>query len=113
MAIMCRKYLSFSIKEIPCPESNRIIGAELSDKKGGRWYIFGVYLSDNNLDIYAREITIVENMYHYYSSYGKVILGGDFDGSLATGSATYQPTQIQVSDKVCYELWLIQTRLWF
>lgn len=32
VVIMCRKFLSFSIKEIPCPESNRIIGAELSDK---------------------------------------------------------------------------------
>lgn len=91
MAIMCRKSLSFSIKEIPCPESNRIIGAELSDKKGGRWYIFGVYLpSDNNLDIYARELTIVENMYHYYSSFGKVILGGDVDGSLLDQQHTNQ-----------------------
>lgn len=82
VVIMCRKFLSFSIKEIPCPESNRIIGAELSDKKPGRWYVFGVYLpSDNNLDIYAQELTIFENIYHYYSSYGKVILGGDFNGS--------------------------------
>lgn len=88
---MCRKSLSFSIKEIPCPESNRIIGAELSDKKGGRWYIFGVYLpSDNNLDIYAQELTIVENMYHYYSSYGKFILGGDFNGSLLDQQHTNQ-----------------------
>lgn len=60
VAIMCRKSISFTIKEIPCPESNRIIGAELSDKKGGKWYIFGVYLpSDNNLDIYAQELSIV------------------------------------------------------
>lgn len=91
VAIMCRKSLSFSIKEMPCPESNRIIGAELSDKKGGRWYIFGVYLpSDINLDIYAQELTIVENMYHYYSPYGKVILGGDFNGSLLDQQHTNQ-----------------------
>lgn len=88
---MCRKSLSFTIKEIPCLESNRIIGAELSDKKDGRWYIFGVYLpSDNNLDIYAQELTIVKNMYHYYSSYGKVILGGDFNGSLLDQQHTNQ-----------------------
>lgn len=91
VVIMCRKSLSFSIKEIPCPESNQIIGAELSDKKGGRWYIFSVYLpSDNNLGTYAQEITIVENMYHYYSSYGKVILGGDFNGSLLDQQHTNQ-----------------------
>lgn len=36
VVIMCMKSLFFSIKEIPCPESNRIIGAELFDKKGGR-----------------------------------------------------------------------------
>lgn len=85
---MCRKSLSFTIKEIPCPESNRIIGAELSDKMGG---IFGVYLpSDNNLDIYAQELGIVEIMYHYYSAYGKVILGGDFNGSLLDQQHTNQ-----------------------
>ena len=91
VAIMCRKSLSFSIKEIPCPESNRIIGVELSDKKGCRWYIFGVYLpSDNNIDMYAQELTIVENIHHYYSAYGKVILGGDFNASLLDQHHTNQ-----------------------
>lgn len=80
---MCRKFLFFLIKEILCFELNWIIGVEFFDKKGGRWYIFGVYLLlDNNLDIYVWELIIVENMYYYYFFYGKVILGGDFDGSL-------------------------------
>lgn len=37
-----------------------------------------------------RYYSIVENMYHYYSAYGKVILGGDFNGSLLDQQHTNQ-----------------------
>lgn len=79
---MYRKRLAFSIREIPCYDSNRIIGIELKTCNGCV-YILGAYLpSDNNVDNYAYEFNLIENLYNHYSNYGKVIIAGDLNGSL-------------------------------
>lgn len=40
----------YSVKEIPCLESNRVIGVEVKIS-GGNLYIFGVYMpAHNNID---------------------------------------------------------------
>lgn len=88
VAIMYRKCLAFSIREIPCFDSNRIIGIELKTCNGCV-YILGAYLpSDNNVDNYAYELNLLENLYNHYSNYGKVIIAGDLNGSLVDSTGT-------------------------
>ena len=61
VAIMYKKNLSFSIREIPCYDSNRIIDIELKTSNGSNLYILGVYLpSDSNIDSYAQELNMLE-----------------------------------------------------
>jgi exonuclease III len=68
VAIMYRKSVSFSVKEISCFDSNCVIGIQLTDNGDNSWYIFGVYLpSDNNIEAYVQKINIVDNLYNYYS----------------------------------------------
>lgn len=48
--ILKKTHLMYSVKEIPCLESNRVIGVEVKIS-GGNLYIFGVYMpADNNID---------------------------------------------------------------
>ena len=83
VAILYRKNLSFSIREIPCYDSNRIIDIELKTSNGSNLYILGVYLpSDSNINSYAQELNMLENLYSHYLNYGKVIIAGDFNASL-------------------------------
>ena len=42
VAIMYRKSLSFSVKEISCFDFNCVVGIQLTDSSGNSWYIFGV-----------------------------------------------------------------------
>ena len=89
VAIMYKKSLMFSVKEITCYDTNRIVGIQLDDHKGNLYYIIGAYLpSDVNVDTYIQELNILENLYTYYSSYGKVIIAGDFNGSLIDTQGT-------------------------
>lgn len=79
---MYRKHLSFSIREIPCYDSNCIIGIELRTTHGSYIYILEAYLpSNNNIERYAQELNILENLYSHYSNYGNVIAAGDLNGS--------------------------------
>lgn len=79
----------FSVKEVTCYDPRRIIGIKLDDHSGNTYYILGVYLpSDSNIDAYTQELSILENIYTYYSCYSKVIIAGDFDGSLVDSCDT-------------------------
>ena len=83
VAIIARKTLSFSIKEIDCSQSSRVIGIELSSTNSNSLFIFGVYLpSDNDINAYCHELSIIESLYSYYSNYGTVIVAGDLNGSI-------------------------------
>ena len=64
VAIMYKKSLMFSVKEITCYDTNRIVGIQLDDHKGNLYYIIGAYLpSDVNVDTYIQELNILENLY--------------------------------------------------
>ena len=68
---------------ITCYDTKRIVGIKLDDHNGNLYYIIGAYLpSDVNVDTYIQELIILENLYTYYSTYGKLIIAGDFKGSL-------------------------------
>lgn len=89
VAIMYRKSLMFSVKEVTCYNTNRITAIQLNDSLGNIYYIFGVYLpSDSNIEMYIEELSTLENLYTYYSGYGKVIIAGDFNGSLVDSCDT-------------------------
>lgn len=73
----------YSVKEIPCFESNRIIGVEVKTS-GGNLYIFGVYMpADNNIDAYMYELNTVESLYNYY-----VLIAGDLNSSCISRNHT-------------------------
>lgn len=73
----------FSVKEVTCYNTRRIIGIKLDDHSGNTYYIIGVYLpSDSNIYTYTQELSILKILYTYSSCYGKVIIAGDFNGSL-------------------------------
>lgn len=89
VAIMYRKSLMYSVKEVTCYNTNRITAIQLSDSFGNIYYIHGVYLpSDGNIEMYIDELSILENLYSYFSGYGKVIIAGDFNGSLVDSCDT-------------------------
>ena len=47
----------YSVKEIPCYDTNRIVGIQLDDHNGNLYYIVGAYLpSDGNVDTYTQEL---------------------------------------------------------
>ena len=82
VGIMYKKTLQFSVVEIPDIASPRIIGVELRRKHSRPLYIFGVYLpSDSNVQSYVNELNLLEALFNNYSSYGDVIIGGDFNAS--------------------------------
>lgn len=71
VAIMYRKSLMYSVKEVTCYNTNRITAIQLSDSFGNIYYILGVYLpSDGNIEMYIDELSILENLYSYFSGYG-------------------------------------------
>lgn len=79
----------YSVKEVTCYNTNRITAIQLSDSFGNIYYILGVYLpSDGNNEMYIDELSILENLYSYFSGYGKVIIAGDFNGSLVDSCDT-------------------------
>lgn len=85
VAIIYKKSLMFSVKEVTlaCYNTRRITGIKLYDNSGNTYYIIGVHLpSDSNIAVYTQELNIRENLYTYYSFYGKVLIAGDFNGSL-------------------------------
>ena len=83
MAIVFKKSLCFSIKEIECSESNWVLGIQIQDTKGCVMFVFGVYLpSDNDIEAFMHELSIVDSLYNYYSDYGKVIIAGDMNSSI-------------------------------
>lgn len=88
---MCRKSLMYSVKEVTCYmyNTNRIKAIQLSDSFGNIYYILGVYLpSDGNIEMYIDKLSILENLYLYFSGYGKVIIAGDFNNSLVVSCDT-------------------------
>lgn len=91
VAIMCRKSLMYSVKEVTCYmyNTNRITAIQLSDSFGNIYYILGVYLpSDGNIEMYIDKLSILENLYLYFSGYGKVIIAGDLNNSLVVSCDT-------------------------
>lgn len=80
---MYRKLFMYFVKEVICYNINCIIVIQFSDSFGNIYYIFGVYLFfDGNIEMYIDELSIFENFYLYFLGYGKVIIVGDFNGSL-------------------------------
>lgn len=76
------------MKEIPCLESNRVIGVEVKTSSDNL-YIFGVYMpAGNNIDAYMHELNTVESFYHYYNAYGDVLIAGDFNSSCISRNHT-------------------------
>lgn len=69
---------------ITCYDTNRIVeGIQQDDHNDNLYYIIGAYLpSDVNVDTYIQELTILEHLYTYYSSYGKVVIAWDFNDSI-------------------------------
>ena len=83
VAILVKKSLQFSVKEIDGIKSNRIIGIRVNTSSNVPLFIFGIYMpSDSNIEDYRSELDIVASLYESYSSYGRVLLAGDFNGSL-------------------------------
>jgi hypothetical protein len=81
---LIKKQLIHSVKEIPCLESDRVVGVEVKTSRGNL-YIFGVYMpADNNVDCYTHEMNTVESLYNYYSVYGDVIIAGNLNSSCIT-----------------------------
>lgn len=80
ISIMYKKKLQFSVDEFLDTNSDRIVGIELKSLTCGSVFIFGVYLpADGSIDKYRHEIHVLDDLYSYYSSYGRVILAGDFN----------------------------------
>jgi hypothetical protein len=104
--VMYRKNLSFPIREIPCYDSNCIIGIELKTTNGSNLYILGVYLpSNSNIDSYAQELNVLGNLYCHYLNYGKVIIEGNFNASLIETIGTNErKSQILSSFAVMHNL---------
>lgn len=64
VAIMYRKSIMYSVKEVTCYNTNRITALQLSDSFGNIYYILGVYLpSDGNIKMYINEFSILENLF--------------------------------------------------
>ena len=77
--------LQFSIVEIPDIDSTRIVGVELKRHQQQPLFVFGVYLpSDSNTQSYVDELNLLEALTNHYSSFGDVIIGGDFNASINT-----------------------------
>ncbi|XP_062576621.1 uncharacterized protein LOC134238510 [Saccostrea cucullata] len=85
VSIMYKKGIQFSVVEITDISSTRIIGVELKRYNRKSLFIFSVHLpSDSNTQSYVDEINLLEALYNLYSSYGDVLIGGDFNASLYT-----------------------------
>ncbi|KAK3103870.1 hypothetical protein FSP39_022522 [Pinctada imbricata] len=82
VAILVNKSLNFSVTEVSCYDSDRVVGIQLVDNQRNYIYIFGVYMpSENDIDSYMHHISILESLYNYYSVYGNVVLAGDMNAS--------------------------------
>ena len=85
VGIMYKKNMQFSIVEIPDIDSTRIVGVELKRHQQQPLFVFGVYLpSDSNTQSYVDELNLLEALTNHYSSFGDVIIGGDFNASINT-----------------------------
>ncbi len=84
VAILCRKDIGFNITQLECNQSERIIGVELKTMSNESIFIFSVYLpANNNIDEYKYELNILNDYINFYSQYGYVIIGGDFNTSVS------------------------------
>ena len=82
IALLIKKSIEYSCKEVSCMDSNRIVGVELRDSNGNMMYIFCVYLpADGDIENYSYEIGLLESLYTYYSIYGNVVIAGDMNSS--------------------------------
>ena len=82
VAILVNKSLNFSVSEISCYDSDRVVGIQLADNQRNYIYIFGVYMpSENDIESYRHHISILESLYNYYSVYGNVVFAGDMNAS--------------------------------
>ena len=82
VAILVNRNLQFSVKEVSCLDSERVVGIQLSDTYNNLMYILGAYMpSDNDIDSYTHTINVVESLYHHYSAYGTVVIAGDMNAS--------------------------------
>lgn len=82
VSILYKKTLQFSINELYEINSDRIVGLELKNQTYGSLFVFGTYLpSDNVLDNYRHELNVLDELYTYYSIYGKVLIAGDLNAS--------------------------------
>lgn len=82
ISIMFKKDIEMSISEIPDIDSSRLIAVELKRINQRPLYIIGVYLpSENDMQHYLSELSMLETIFNHLCSLGDVILGGDFNAS--------------------------------
>ncbi|VDI04309.1 Hypothetical predicted protein [Mytilus galloprovincialis] len=82
IAILYKTSLQFSVNEISDINSSRIAGIELKNQSYGSLFIFGAYLpSDDSIENYKSELSILDSLYAYYSVYGNCIIAGDLNAS--------------------------------
>ncbi|KAK3098283.1 hypothetical protein FSP39_017953 [Pinctada imbricata] len=93
VAILYKKALEFSVTEIDIM-SDRMVGLQFMNRSGAKIFILGVYLtSENNIEKYREEISLLSDLYVWYSSQGHVIIMGDMNSSLY-GQSNVQKSQL-------------------
>ncbi len=72
--IMYNTTLQFAIDHIYETNSERIVGIQIKCKTYEPLFVFGVYLpADSSIDNFREELNTVDDLYTYYSNYGKVV----------------------------------------
>ena len=83
VALLLKKSLRFSVKQIEGIQTDCIVGVEISLHCNTPVFVFGVYLPyDNDITNYKSVIDIMYSLYSYHSHYGTVIFAGDFNASV-------------------------------
>ena len=90
ISIMYKTSLQFSVEEIHDTNSDRIVGVKLKNNLHGSIFVFGAYLpADSSIDNYRVTLNALDDLYAYYSNYGKVIIAGDLNASCIENNIEY------------------------
>jgi exonuclease III len=70
------------VEDIIKTNSERIVGIQINCKTYEPLFVFDVYLpADSSIDNFREELNALDDLYAYYSNYGKVVIAGDLNSS--------------------------------
>jgi exonuclease III len=101
-----------AIDKIYKTNSERIVGIRIKCKTYEPLFVFGVYLPANSsIDNFREELNALDDLYAYYSNYGKVVIAGDLNSSCVNTNidATYRAksNELQTHEKLCNLTWYV------